>query len=87
MHAPSARRRFLWVVLAAIIQLTFLLWAARAAVPQAVDCEVCDTAYYYASAVEAYTYGVSILFWLGSMGLLWWLAQRANLKTLLVAVA
>ena len=50
MHTPSTRRRFLWPVLAAILQLVFLLWVARTAVPQALTCEVCDTAYYLAAA-------------------------------------
>ncbi len=40
------------VALAACAQLAFLLWAARAAIPQALNCEVCDTAYYYTAAAE-----------------------------------
>ena len=52
IHPPTPRWRLVALVLAAIMQLGFLLWAARAAVPQALHCEVCDTAYYYASAVE-----------------------------------
>ena len=125
---PSGRWRFFWLVTAAIIQLGFLLWAARAAVPQAQLCEVCDTAYYYTSAaefaqsgllftnpydgyrsyfvplfiasvqqlagsagfdgssVERYTYGISILFWLVSACLIWWLSGRVRVQTLLVAM-
>lgn len=36
------------------------------------------------SAIERYTYGVSILFWLLSSGLMWWLARRVSLSTLLL---
>ena len=52
IHPPTPRWRLVALVLAAILQLGFLLWAARAAVPQALRCEVCDTAYYYTSAAE-----------------------------------
>ncbi len=117
--APPFRWRLMWVALAAIIQLAFLLWVARSAVPQALHCEVCDTSYYYSSAaeiaksgllftnpydgyrsyfvplfiaaiqqiaatvsdagaIERYTYGTSILFWLLSAGLMWWLAKRVG---------
>ena len=103
---PADRRRPLWVLAAAGMQLAFLVWAARAAIPPALSCDVCDTSYYYTAAaeiaksgllffnpydgyrsyfvplfiavvqrlarwlgfdggaVERYTYGVSILFWL-----------------------
>lgn len=125
----TARWRILSVVLAALIQLGFLFWAAGAAVPQALHCEVCDTAYYYTSAteiiktgllftnpydgyrsyfvplfmatvqqlaatlgfegsaVERYTYGVSLLFWFISVGLMWWLAKRVSLVTVLLTTA
>ena len=36
----------------ACAQLAFLLWAARALVPQALHCDVCDTSYYYNAAAE-----------------------------------
>ena len=126
---PTVRWRLFWLLLAAIAQLAFLLWAARAAVPQALNCEVCDTAYYYSSAaeiaksgllftnpydgyrsyfvplviaavqqlsatagfdgnpVERYTYGISILFWLASTGLTWWLSSRVSAPTLLGTTA
>ena len=102
------------------MQLAFLVWAVRAAIPPALSCEVCDTSYYYTAAaeiarsgllffnpydgyrsyfvplfiasvqrlatvagfdggaVEGYTYGVSLLFWLVSAGLMWWLAHRVG---------
>ena len=44
--------RLAGVALAACAQLAFLLWAARAAIPQALNCDVCDTAYYYTAAAE-----------------------------------
>ena len=105
------------------MQLAFLLWAARVALPPALHCQVCDTSYYYTAAaeiaksgllflnpydgyrsyfvpffiasvqslaatagfeggaVERYTYGVTLLFWLVSSGLMWWLAKRVGLRT------
>jgi hypothetical protein len=48
----SLRWRIFWLLAMAILQLAFLLWAARAAVPQSLQCEVCDTAYYYTAAAE-----------------------------------
>lgn len=116
-------RRLAWVALAASVQLIFLLWTARAAIPQALACEVCDTAYYYTaaneiartgllfnnpydgyrsyfvplfiasvqwlsaaagfegSAVARYVYGVCLLFWLVSVGLIGWLSGRAGART------
>jgi len=105
------------------MQFAFLVWAARAAIPPALSCEVCDTSYYYTaaaeiaksgllffnpydgyrsyfvplfissiqrlamaagfdgSAVARYAYGVSLVFWLVSAGLMWWLAQRVGART------
>ncbi|MET0683291.1 MAG: hypothetical protein ABWZ29_08125 [Casimicrobiaceae bacterium] len=105
------------------MQLAFLLWAARMALPPALHCQVCDTSYYYTAAaeiaksgllffnpydgyrsyfvpffiasvqwlaasagfdggaVERYTYGVTLLFWLVSSGLMWWLANRVRVLT------
>ncbi len=122
---PPGRWRFFLIVMAAIVQLIFLLWAARSAIPQALHCEVCDTAYYYTSAaefaksgllftnpydgyrsyfvplfvaaierlvgltgfggsaVEQYTYGVAILFWLISVVFMRWLAVRVSLQSFL----
>ena len=34
------------------MQLAFLVWAVRAAIPPALSCEVCDTSYYYTAAAE-----------------------------------
>ena len=51
-HSRPVPRRLAWVAFAACAQLAFLLWAARASVAQALNCEVCDTAYYYDSAAE-----------------------------------
>jgi hypothetical protein len=126
MSMPSNRpfaSRVAWVVLAACAQLAVLLWAARAHVEQALNCEVCDTFYYYNAAaaladtgllfsnpydgyrsyfaplviagvtklasapgfaeepVVRYAYGVSILFWFVSLGLMLWLARRAHIGT------
>src|SRR5678816_452590 len=123
MSMPSNRPfalRVVLVVLAACVQLSVLLWAARAHIRQALHCDVCDTFYYYNAAaafgdtgllfsnpydgyrsyfaplvisgvtklasalgfagapVIRYAYGVSILFWLVSLGLLVWLARRAS---------
>lgn len=125
----TSRWCLLWVAMAAVVQLGFLLWIARSAVSQALHCEVCDTGYYYGAAVEfaksgllftnayegyrsyfvplfisevqqlvawagfegstieRYTYGVSVLFWLISTGLMWWLSTRASLLTLLLTSA
>lgn len=127
LNRPTVFRwRLMWVIMAAAVQLGFLLWVARSAVSQALHCEVCDTGYYYGAAVEIvksgllfanayegyrsyfvplfiavvqqlaagtgfdgsavarYTYGVSILFWLISTGLMWWLSSRASLLTLML---
>ncbi len=113
-----ARVRLVRLATSSGTQLAFLLWAAHAAVQQALACEVCDTSYYYhvaeeftrsgllftnpydgyrsyfvpmfmstvlrltsgfdAGVVERYTYGVAMLFWLLSLGLLAWLARRAT---------
>ena len=120
---PPDFRRPLWVLAAAGMQLAFLVWAARAAIPPALSCEVCDTSYYYTaaaeiaksgllffnpydgyrsyfvpffisciqqlamaagfdgSAVAGYAYGVSLVFWLVSAGLMWWLAHRVGART------
>jgi hypothetical protein len=48
----ASHRKLLWPVAAASVQLAFLLWAARAAVPQSLHCDVCDTSYYYTAAAE-----------------------------------
>ena len=42
--------RIACLVLAACAQLAVLLWAARAHIEQALNCEVCDTFYYYNAA-------------------------------------
>jgi len=123
---PSNRpfaSRVAWLVLASCVQLAVLLWAARAHIEQALNCEVCDTFYYYNVAaafadagllfsnpydgyrsyfvpfviagvaklaaapglsgepVVRYAYGVSILFWAASLGLMIWLARRASIGT------
>jgi hypothetical protein len=52
MQPPTHRSRLSWFVVAAVVQLGFLLWAARVAIPQGLQCEVCDTAYYYTAAAE-----------------------------------
>ena len=129
LHRPSYRRRLPWVLGAAALQLAFLLWAARAAVPQGLHCEVCDTAYYYTAAAEIarsgllftnpydgyrsyfaplfiaaisrlaalpgygggtvvhYTYGVTIVFWLVSAGLMAWLARRGSMAAFVETTA
>jgi hypothetical protein len=45
-------RQILVLVLASFAQLAILLWAAHAAVHQALQCEVCDTSNYYTAAGE-----------------------------------
>jgi hypothetical protein len=52
--APSASvpRRVVTVVIASLVQLAILSWAARVALSQAQQCDVCDTAYYYAAAAD-----------------------------------
>ncbi len=129
MTPPPQRRRLLWFAGAVVLQLGFLLWAARAAIPQALECEVCDTAYYYTAAteiarsgllftnpydgyrsyfvplfvatieriaaaggvdgspVERYAYGVCVLFWISSAGLMWRLAGRVSTSTFLTTAA
>jgi hypothetical protein len=117
-HPSTGRLRFPWLVAACGVQLAFLLWAARQAAQQAIQCDVCDSSYYYivaaefarsgllftnpydgyrsyfapffiaaiqwlatgfdAGMVERYTYGVTILFWVVSVGLMAWLARRAS---------
>jgi len=114
--------RVVWVIVAACMQLTVLLWAARTHVEQASHCDVCDTFYYYNAAaaladtgllfsnpydgyrsyfaplviaavtklasalgfagepVVRYAYGVSIVFWLVSLGLMIWLARRSSAR-------
>ena len=121
--------RLAWLALAAGVQLTVLLWAARVHVNQAQHCEVCDTFYYYNVAAalaqegllfsnpydgyrsyfaplviavvtklasvlgfggepfERYAYGISILFWLVSLGLMVWLARRASATTFALITA
>jgi hypothetical protein len=119
-----------WVAAAACVQLAVLLWAARAHIEQALNCDVCDTFYYYNAAaafadtgllfsnpydgyrsyfaplviaavtklasglgfgdepVVRYAYGVAIVFWLASLGLMIWLARRAAPKDfILITVA
>lgn len=48
----STGARVAAVAIAALLQLAFLLWAARAAVTQGLHCEVCDTAYYFRAATD-----------------------------------
>ena len=121
------RRRIAWLVIALVVQGGFLMWFARAAVAQALGCDVCDTAYYFTSAEEfaksgllfanpydgyrsyfvpafisavqkitapvgagldpvaRYTYGISVLFWLISAALMWWLEKHVDTLTLVVA--
>jgi len=129
MPPPTHRWRLSWFVVAAAVQLGFLLWAAHVAIPQGLQCEVCDTAYYYTAAaeiaksgllftnpydgyrsyfvplfiatvdwlvasvgfgggpVERYVYGISILFWLISVPLMWRLAGRVDRLTFLTTTA
>lgn len=51
-HVPSMRWRVSGVVLAVCAQVAFLVWGARAAVMQSLQCDVCDTSYYFAAAAE-----------------------------------
>ena len=43
------------------MQLAFLLWAARVALPPALHCQVCDTSYYYTAAAEIAKSGLLFL--------------------------
>lgn len=56
VNPSSTTRRFWWVALASTLQLWVLLWAARAGVSQALHCNVCDSAYYYAAAPRTNTF-------------------------------
>ena len=51
-HPVTDRLRLPWLVAACSVQLGFLFWAARVAAQQALQCDVCDTAYYYVVATE-----------------------------------
>ena len=56
VNPSSTTRRLWWVALASTLQLWFLLWAARAGISQALHCNVCDTAYYFAAAARTNTF-------------------------------
>ena len=51
-HPVTDRLRLPWLVAACSVQLGFLFWAARGAAQQALQCDVCDTSYYYLVATE-----------------------------------
>lgn len=46
--------------------------------------QLAASAGFEAGAIARYTYGGCVLFWLLSTGLMWWLARRASLSTLLL---